>query len=53
VETAGAVGSRHGKLVLIEVAAGRMHRDGFSFARTPNGVWLTDHVPVKYLKFPE
>jgi putative RNA 2'-phosphotransferase len=52
VDTATAVGSRHGKLVLLTVAAGRMHRDGFTFYRTPNGVWLTDHVPVEYLTFP-
>jgi putative RNA 2'-phosphotransferase len=50
VETAGAVGSRHGKLVLLEIAAGRMHREGFAFSRTPNGVWLTDHVPAEYVK---
>jgi putative RNA 2'-phosphotransferase len=48
-ETASAVGQRHGRLVLLEVAAGRMHREGFEFFLTPNGVWLTDHVPVAYL----
>ena len=52
-ETAGAVGRRHGRLVLLEVAAGRMHRDGFTFHLTPNGVWLIDHVPPAYLTFPE
>lgn len=52
VETAGAVGSRHGKLVMLEVAAGEMHRDGIAFFRTPNGVWLTEHVPPGYLRFP-
>jgi putative RNA 2'-phosphotransferase len=51
-ETASAVGRRHGRLVLLEVAAGRMHRDGRAFFLTPNGVWLTDHVPVAYLTFP-
>ena len=51
-ETAAAVGSRHGKLVLLTVAAGRLHRDGWPFYRTPNGVWLTDHVPPEYLSFP-
>jgi putative RNA 2'-phosphotransferase len=50
VETAGAVGSRHGRLVLLEIAAGRMHREGFLFSRTPNGVWLTDHVPAEFVK---
>lgn len=53
IDTANAVGSRHGKLVLLTVAAGRMQRDGFAFARTPNGVWLTDHVPIEYLSFPD
>lgn len=51
-ETASAVGRRHGRLVLLEVASGRMHRDGFAFARTPNRVWLVDHVPPAYLTFP-
>jgi putative RNA 2'-phosphotransferase len=52
VETATAVGRRHGRLVLLEVRAGAMHRDGVAFYRTPNGVWLTDHVPTQYLLFP-
>jgi putative RNA 2'-phosphotransferase len=52
VETASAVGRRHGRLVLLQVDAGRMHRDGFTFFRTPNRVWLADHVPVHYLTFP-
>jgi putative RNA 2'-phosphotransferase len=51
-DTAAAVGSRHGKLIMLEVASGPMHRDGIPFFRTPNGVWLTDSVPVQYLKFP-
>ena len=53
VETATAVGQRHGRLVLLEVRSGPMHRDGLAFYRTPNGVWLTDHVPVQYLVFPQ
>src|SRR5215212_3649479 len=51
-ETASAVGRRHGRLVLLEVESGRMHRDGIEFFLTPNGVWLTDHVPTAYLRFP-
>ena len=50
-QTAAAVGSRHGKLVLLEVRAGAMCRDGFAFYRTPNNVWLTDEVPVEYVVF--
>lgn len=51
-QAAAAVGSRHGELVLLEVRSGAMHRDEFAFYRTPNNVWLTDEVPVKYIGFP-
>ena len=51
-ETASAVGRRHGKLVLLQVDAGRMHGDGYAFFKTPNGVWLVDRVPVQYLALP-
>lgn len=47
--TAIMVGKRHGKPVVFTVAAGQMCRDGFTFYCADNGVWLTDHVPVKYL----
>ena len=50
-ETASAVGRRHGKLAMLRVDAARMRRDGIPFFRTPNGVWLTDHVPPEYLDF--
>ena len=49
VETAGRVGSRHGKPVVLEVAAGTMAADGFEFLRSENGVWLTERVPPRYL----
>jgi putative RNA 2'-phosphotransferase len=52
VETASAVGQRHGRLVLLKVRSGAMQRDGLPFFKTPNGVWLTDHVPPEYLVFP-
>ena len=51
-ETARAVGQRHGKPVVLHVAAGRMHRDGNLFFRSENGVWLTAAVPPAYLGFP-
>ncbi len=50
LETAISVGSRRGKPVILEVKAGDMFNDGFIFHVSENGVWLTDHVPVKYLK---
>jgi len=50
VETATAVGQRHGKPIVIEVLARQMYGDGFKFYLSDNNVWLTDSVPAKYLK---
>lgn len=49
VETAVNVGSRHGRPVVFEVNARQMAEDGIAFFLSANGVWLTKHVPVKYL----
>ncbi|WP_043004435.1 RNA 2'-phosphotransferase [Comamonas testosteroni] len=49
VEVAAQVGSRHGKLALLQVDAVRMQCEGHVFYRSDNGVWLTDVVPVRYL----
>lgn len=43
------VGSRHGRLALYTVDAAAMKRDGFRFFHTADNVWLTDHVPPRYL----
>lgn len=50
VPTAIQVGQRHGKPFIFEVRSGQMHQEGHLFYLSDNGVWLTDHVPVKYLK---
>jgi len=50
VDTALVVGTRHGKPFVFEVLAELMHSDGFEFYLSENGVWLTDNVPVKYLR---
>ena len=49
-ETMRQVAMRHGKPVLLEVDAGRMHAAGHEFFVTGNHVWLTDHVPPDYLR---
>ena len=53
VATAVNVGTRHGKPVVFEIAAAKMHTDGYSFIISENKVWLTDNVPSKYLKVVE
>ena len=50
VATATSVGARHGRPVVFAVDAARMHRDGYSFFRSANGVWLVDHAPAVYLQ---
>ena len=46
------VGSRHGKPALLTIRAGDMHRAGFVFRCSANGVWLVDHVPPHFIQFP-
>ena len=49
-ETAEAVGRRHGEPVIYQVEAGKMHRDGYIFYLSANGVWMTKTVPFPYLR---
>ena len=49
IETATNVGKRHGAGMVLYVRSGDMHRDGFTFYRSINGVWLVKNVPVEYL----
>lgn len=49
-ETAITVGSRRGTPVILTISAADMYRDGFLFYISDNGVWLTDHVPAKYIQ---
>jgi putative RNA 2'-phosphotransferase len=49
-DTAVKVGQRHGKPFVFRVLAEQMYNDNFQFFISENGVWLTDNVPIKYLK---
>ncbi len=49
-DTAVTVGKRHGRPVIYRVCSGQMARDGFTFYRSVNDVWLTKFVPVVYLE---
>jgi putative RNA 2'-phosphotransferase len=49
VPTAIRVGARHGRPIVLEVAAGSLHRAGAVFLRADNDVWLTDAVPPSAL----
>lgn len=49
VATARNVGKRHGSPEILVIDAVSMHKDGFKFFKSNNGVWLTDNVPKKYI----
>lgn len=53
LETAITVGKRHGSPVIYEVDAEKMHACGYAFYQSENGVWLTNDVPIEYLKRTE
>ncbi|MFI5609786.1 RNA 2'-phosphotransferase [Amycolatopsis sp. NPDC051903] len=48
-ETARKVGARHGRPVVLRVAAGELALTGHEFQRSDNGVWLTAEVPPRFL----
>jgi putative RNA 2'-phosphotransferase len=50
IETARKVGGRRGIPVILCVWADLMRIDGYEFYQASNGVWLTDHVPAKYIR---
>lgn len=50
VSAAEVVGQRRGKAVVLVIDAAAMHLDGGVFYCSANGVWLTDHVPPKYVR---
>ena len=50
IATATAVGARHGRPVIFTVDAAAMHKAGYMFYCSENGVWLVDSVPPEYLQ---
>ncbi len=47
--SARRVGARRGSPVVLSVDAGAMSEAGTPFFRSANGVWLTEHVPARFL----
>lgn len=50
-QTAKKVGLRYGRPVVLKVNAKQMHEDGCMFYQSANGVWLTENVLPRYLRF--
>ncbi len=49
-QTAYKVGVRHGAAVVLRIDAKGMHQRGYVFYCSENGVWLTDHVPIRFIR---
>lgn len=52
-ETAMTVSARRGVPVVLVVETYPLHRDGYQFRCSENGVWLISRVPPQYLRFPD
>lgn len=52
-DTARAVGMRRGRPIILRVDAGSMNAGEHAFFLSENGVWLTEHVPQRFIIFPE
>lgn len=52
-KTAVQVGERRGRAIVLRVRASAMHRAGFQFFLSQNGVWLCEHIPPEYIEFRE
>lgn len=48
--TASNVGQRYGKPIVLKVKAKEMSDSGFMFFLSENNVWLTDHVPSRFIE---
>jgi putative RNA 2'-phosphotransferase len=50
IQTALAVGKRHGKPIVLTIDAKKMKEDGYIFYFSVNKVWLCGDIPWKYIK---
>jgi len=50
LSVARSVGTRHGTLVVLKVDALKLFEAGGLFFKTPNNVWLVEHVPAEFVE---
>jgi len=49
--TAINVGSRRGVPIILSIRSKDMYQAGYTFYRSKNGVWLSDHIPAEFIDF--
>lgn len=52
-DVAYKVGARHGKPLVLQIDSKKMCDEGFYFYISGNGVWLTEHVPSRFITHPQ
>ncbi len=52
-KSARKIGTRHGNAIVLKIEAGKMNESGIEFYLSENGVWLTEKVDAKFIKFEE
>lgn len=50
-DTAKATGTRYGKPIVLTIDSLNMYQKGFKFFLSDNDVWLTEQMPIEYIKF--
>ena len=51
IEMARTVAKRHGKPFIIEIETEELIKNGWTFYKTSDNVWLTTKIPTNYLSF--
>ncbi len=51
IPTAITVGKRYGKPLIIEINTGKLVKEGWTFYKTSDNVWLTNEIPSDFLYF--
>ncbi len=50
-DTATKVGARRGDPIILSIRSGEMFKAGYSFYKSENNVWLTNHVASEFIIF--
>ena len=50
IETTSEADITHGKLLIFRVRALKMHNKNFKFYLNENNVWITEHIPSRYVE---
>jgi putative RNA 2'-phosphotransferase len=50
IDKAKEVGSRHGEVIILIIDVNKMIKDGYHFYKSEDEVYLTNDIPIEYIK---